>query len=276
VGNILYKRLWSVVHSAVITSATLAIGQSFKYNLHKLGLSLYEKVITHKLDTNFIYQKQSQIVVPKFKHSPSYINRNDFDGELADYLNKNIDYRDAYGTLVLFFNKSQLLEIYEKLDKSIQKIVLLQTDYVSNQKLISMHKQNIDNGLPSIIFGLNSFAEGVDLPSIYCMHVLITKLPFDTHKDPQNMVQEYWVNFEKSNYFIDVALPETSIRLIQATGRLIRDEGDFGQITICDNRIILKNYGLSLLNALPLFNRKYNSNFLTESYVKLVNNSNTK
>ncbi|HLX53327.1 MAG TPA: helicase C-terminal domain-containing protein, partial [Aquella sp.] len=73
----------------------------------------------------------------------------------------------------------------------------------------------------------------------------------------------------KSNYFMDVALPETSIRLIQATGRLIRDEGDYGQVTICDNRIIFKNYGTSLLNALPLFNRKYNNQFLSESFTKL-------
>jgi ATP-dependent DNA helicase DinG len=254
----------------VITSATLAIGTNFKYNLHKLGLSLYEKVATYKLETSFIYQKQSQIVVPKFKYAPDFASRNDFDVELTEYLNKTIDYAESYGTLVLFFNRKQLLEVYEKLNKPIQKRILLQTDFMSNQRLINQHKQNIDKGIPSIIFGLNSFAEGVDLPSVYCMHVIITKLPFDTHKDPQNMVQEYWVNFEKSNYFMDVALPETSIRLIQATGRLIRDEGDYGQVTICDNRIIFKNYGTSLLNALPLFNRKYNSQFLGESFTKLA------
>lgn len=270
VGNILFNRLWSQVYSAVVTSATLAIGTNFKYNLHKLGLSLYEKVATYKLETSFIYQKQSQIVVPKFKYAPDFASRNDFDMELVEYLNKTIDYAESYGTLVLFFNRKQLLEVYEKLNKPIQKRILLQTDFMSNQRLINQHKQTIDKGMPSIIFGLNSFAEGVDLPSIYCMHVIITKLPFDTHKDPQNMVQEYWVNFEKSNYFMDVALPETSIRLIQATGRLIRDEGDYGQVTICDNRIIFKNYGTSLLNALPLFNRKYNSQFLSESFTKLA------
>jgi len=270
VGNILFNRLWSQVYSAVITSATLAIGTNFKYNLHKLGLSLYEKVATYKLETSFIYQQQSQIVVPRFKYAPDFASRNDFDVELIEYLNKTIDYAESYGTLVLFFNRKQLLEVYDKLNKPIQKRILLQTDFMSNQRLINQHKQNIDKGIPSIIFGLNSFAEGVDLPSLYCMHVIITKLPFETHKDPQNMVQEYWVNFEKSNYFMDVALPETSIRLIQATGRLIRDEGDYGQVTICDNRIIFKNYGTSLLNALPLFNRKYNSQFLSESFTKLA------
>lgn len=274
VGNILFNRLWSQVYSAVITSATLAIGQSFKYNLHKLGLSLYEKVATYKLETNFMYQTQSQIVVPRFKSAPDFATRDDFDRELTEYLNKTIDYAESYGTLVLFFNRKQLLEVYEKLSKPIQKRILLQTDFMSNQRLINQHKQTIDKGMPSVIFGLNSFAEGVDLPSLYCMHVIITKLPFETHKDPQNMVQEYWVNFEKSNYFMDVALPETTIRMIQATGRLIRGEGDYGQVTICDNRIIFKNYGTSLLNALPLFNRKYNSQFLSESFPKLISGNN--
>ena len=87
------------------------------------------------------------------------------------------------------------------------------------------------------------------------------------------MVQEYWVNFEKSNYFMDVALPEASIRLIQAPGRLIRDEADYGQVTICDNRIIFKNYGTSVLNVLPLFNRKYTSQFLSESYSKMTSSN---
>lgn len=270
VGNILFNRLWSRVYSAVITSATLAIGNNFAYYIHKLGLNLYEKITTCKLETSFIYQTQSQIVVPKFKNAPDFTSRREFDVELVDYLNKTLDYVEGYGALVLFFNRTQLLEVYDKLNKPIQKRILLQTDFMSNQRLINQHKQLVDKGVPSIIFGLNSFAEGVDLPSIYCMHVIVTKLPFDTHKDPQNMVQEYWVNFEKSNYFIDVSLPEASIRLIQATGRLIRDEGDYGQVTICDNRIIFKNYGAALLNSLPLFNRKYNSQFLSESYAKLT------
>ena len=134
-----------------------------------------------------------------------------------------------------------------------------------NRALLS----NIDNGAPSIIFGLNSFAEGVDLPSVYCMNVIISKLPFDTHKDPQNMVREYWVQYEKGNYFMDVSIPETCIKLIQAVGRLIRSEDDYGQVTICDNRLVNKNYGAVLLNCLPQFNRVYNKEFMHESFLKI-------
>lgn len=100
------------------------------------------------------------------------------------------------------------------------------------------------------------------------MHVVITKLPFDTHKDPQNLVREYWIKAENSNFFMDVSLPETCIKLIQAVGRLVRSEEDYGQITICDNRIILKQYGKLLLNSLPNFSRQYNPNFILEHLPK--------
>lgn len=273
VGKVIFDNLWSEVYAAVITSATLAVLNDFSFYIHQLGLNSYPKINTYKLSSNFCYANNSQIVVPRFKNSPDFSNRQQFDQELIDYLTKTLDYSDGYGTLVLFFNRSQLQGIYASLPKSLQKRILLQTDYMSNQRLINEHKSAIDKGRPSVIFGLNSFAEGVDLPSLYCIHVIITKLPFETHKDPYSQVQEYWLNFEKCNYFTDVALPETCIKLTQAVGRLIRDEEDYGQITICDNRLVLKNYGSLLLNALPPFNRKYNELFIDQAFYKIMSRS---
>lgn len=270
VGNILHSKLWSRVYGAAITSATLSIGEDFRFYLHKLGLNLLPKVVSRKLSTSFEYQKQAQIVVPRFKAAPDFATRDQFTQELGEYLTKTLNYTDGYGTLVLFFNRKQLQEAHAMLPKGMQRNILLQTDYTSNQRLISDHKKNVDSGRASVIFGLNSFAEGVDLPSIYCIHVIITKLPFETHKNPQSMVQEYWVKYEKGNYFFEVSIPETCIRLIQAAGRLIRDENDYGQLSICDNRLVTKPYGRVLLDALPEFNRKYNSEFINESFAKIA------
>lgn len=270
VGNLLFNRLFSRVYASAIVSATLAIGSNFNYYLHKLGLNLYSEVITSKLDASFCYATQSQVVVPRFTYSPDYSTRNEFTKELTDYLiRKVLDYNDGYGTLVLFFNRSQLQEVYGLLPEVLQQKVLLQTEYISSHKLINDHKNNIDKGLPSIIFGLNSFAEGVDLPSLYCIHVVISKLPFETHKNPVNLVQEYWFDFEKTSYFKESSLPETCIKLVQAAGRLIRSETDYGQLTICDSRIISKGYGAILLNALPPFNRVYKKDFILQAYHKI-------
>ncbi|MBP9741908.1 MAG: hypothetical protein KBD37_00970 [Burkholderiales bacterium] len=265
VGNILLNKLWSQTHASVITSATLAVGKDFRYYLHKLGLNILPKVVTCKLPTNFEYHKQAQIVVPRFKHAPDFTSREQFIGELAQYLTKTLDYTEGFGTLVLFFNRSQLQDAYDRLPEKIQRNILLQTKFIGSQRLLNEHYTRINNRQASIIFGLNSFAEGVDLPALYCMHVIITKLPFETHNTPHNMVQEYWVKYEKGSYFMEISLPETSIRLIQAAGRLIRSETDYGQLSICDNRLVSKQYGPILLDALPNFARKYNSEFLSEA-----------
>jgi ATP-dependent DNA helicase DinG len=269
VGNLLRDKLWSNVNGAIITSATLAINNNFNYYLYKFGLNLYKNIHQVKLESGYDYLKQSQIVVPIFKYSPEYNSIQNFNQELANYLNSKIDYDDSYGTLVIFYNKNHLLDVYQRLSNKLQNKILLQTNFFNNQKLIQQHKKSIDNGESSVIFGLNSFAEGVDLPKLYCMHVIITKLPFDTFKDPARIVEEYWYSYEKSNYFIDVSLPETCIKLIQASGRLIRSEEDYGQVTICDNRLINKNYGAYLLNSLPMFNRKYDPNFINKNFLLL-------
>lgn len=268
-GQKLFADLWSKIYGAVITSATLSISNNFSYNKFKLGLNLFENVHDKKLDSTFDYKEQSQIAVPRFKHSPEYNSRESFAEELTTYLGKNLDYDMGYGTLVLFFNRKQLVETYEKMPKRLQKIILSQENYISNNRLIQDHKKKIDDGIPSIIFGLNSFAEGVDLPGLYCCHVIITKLPFETHKDPLSMVLEYWVKYEKGNYFSEVSLPEACIRLIQASGRLIRSEEDYGQISICDNRLVTKDYGLLMLDSLPQFNRKYDEDFLNKVFIKM-------
>ena len=262
VGGLLYNYLWSKVYVGILTSATLSVNKQFDYYLHKLGLKLSKQVSGIVLNSCFDYAKQAQIVVPRFKNAPVYATRNEFRDELQHYLASTLDYEDSYGTLVLFFNRDEQQQVYDSLPSNLQQIIQLQEFGVSRDVILRNHRNRIDNGQPSVIFGLNSFAEGVDLPSKYCMHVIVTKLPFETYKDPYHMVQEYWYKYEKANYFMDVAIPEACIKLIQAVGRLIRSEQDYGQVTICDNRLVTKQYGGILLNSLPNFNRKYDKDFI--------------
>lgn len=269
VGNMLKNKLWDRVYGACLTSATMAIGERFDYSKFQLGINLLPAVKNVKLDTTFNYKDHSQLVIPQFRFAPEYNSRDMFQRELSSYLSQILNYSESYGTLVLFFNRQQLIDTFKQLPVKLQNKILLQTEYSSNHKLLSEHRDTIDSGQPSIIFGLNSYAEGVDLPSKYCMHVVITKLPFETHKDPQNMVREYWVKAENGNFFMDVSLPETCIKLIQAVGRLIRSEKDYGQVTICDNRIVLKQYGSILMKSLPDFSRQYDPEFIKKSYIKV-------
>jgi ATP-dependent DNA helicase DinG len=125
----------------------------------------------------------------------------------------------------------------------------------NKSQLLQRHKDRIDAKIPSVIFGLQSFAEGVDLPGNYCRHVVITKLPFSVPSTPIEQTFVHWMALRQEDAFLNHTLPEASLRLNQFAGRLIRHESDTGTLTILDNRILKKRYGKSLLKALPAFSR---------------------
>jgi ATP-dependent DNA helicase DinG len=120
------------------------------------------------------------------------------------------------------------------------------------------HRAAIDRGAPSIIFGLASFAEGVDLPGDYLTEVIITKLPFSVPDDPVDATMAEWIEQRGGNAFMDWSVPVASMRLTQAVGRLLRTEQDSGNIILLDRRVVTKRYGRRLLDALPPFRRKLN------------------
>ncbi len=124
----------------------------------------------------------------------------------------------------------------------------------SKQEMLSQHKKRIDDSDTSVLFGLASFAEGVDLPGDYCQHVIIAKLPFSVPDDPVEASLAEWIESRGGNAFMEISVPDASIKLVQSCGRLLRHEEDTGTITIMDKRLITKRYGKSLLNALPAYN----------------------
>ena len=50
-------------------------------------------------------------------------------------------------------------------------------------------------------------------------------------------------------------MPQAVIALKQGVGRLIRDEGDFGVVMICDTRLVTKGYGRAFIASLPPMKR---------------------
>jgi ATP-dependent DNA helicase DinG len=100
-----------------------------------------------------------------------------------------------------------------------------------------------------------SFAEGIDLPGRYLDHVIITRLPFSVPDDPIEASLAEWVTGRGGNPFMEITVPDASIKLVQAVGRLLRTESDTGRVTILDRRIVARRYGQLLLDALPPFRR---------------------
>ena len=96
----------------------------------------------------------------------------------------------------------------------------------------------------------------MDFPGDYCRHVIIAKLPFAVPNDPVHSTLSEWVEKRGGNSFMELMLPDASLRLNQACGRLLRTETDTGRVTILDRRVVTKRYGQQLINALSPFRRR--------------------
>ena len=158
------------------------------------------------------------------------------------------------GTLVVFSSRSQLEGIrYTLLSDWYGS--LLCPGFLPKAEIVRRHKQRIDDGQGNVIFGLASFAEGIDLPGDYVTHVVIVKIPFAVPDDPIQAAISEWLESRGRNAFMELSLPAASIRLVQACGRLIRKETDRGRISILDRRLGTQRYGRLLLDSLPPLKR---------------------
>lgn len=247
-GEMLYDQLWSKVSGAILTSATLTALGSF--DRLKLRAGLDEETACLQLPSPFDYAGKSTLSIPANAADPKDAWAHDayLIEELPNILDPDV------GNLVLFSSGRQMDEVFDHLDVDWQKLVLVQGNR-SKQRLIDMHKTRIDDGKGSTIFGLASFAEGVDLPGKYCVHVVIAKIPFGVPSEPEEEAFAEWVESRGGNSFRDISLADASMRLVQAVGRLLRSETDEGQVTITDNRLLTKGYGRQLLSALPPMRR---------------------
>jgi ATP-dependent DNA helicase DinG len=160
-------------------------------------------------------------------------------------------------SLVLFSSRRQMMDVYRGLPEDVEENIFLQGD-LSKFEMLRMHCKKIDDGKNSAIFGLTSFSEGIDLPSRYCDHVIIAKIPFSVPDDPLKAALSEWIEDCGGNPFMELSVPEASLRLIQCAGRLLRNEQDTGRITLLDRRIVTRRYGRVILDSLPPFSFQFN------------------
>lgn len=247
-ADTLRQTLWNTAYGAVLTSATLTALGKFDRLIMRTGLP--DTTITSVVPSPFQYAEVGILQIPNLSTDPN--NAKAHTQDIIDILPKLTN--NFKGCLVLFSSRKQMLDVFNGLSSSYQNSILLQ-NYLSKQELIKQHKIKIDQGKTSILFGLASLAEGLDLPGQYCEHVIIAKIPFAVPNDPIEASLAEWIEQRGGNAFMEITVPDASLRLIQACGRLIRTEQDKGIITLLDRRIINKSYGKALLNALPPFKR---------------------
>lgn len=245
----LQQRLWENCGGAVLTSATLsALGE---FNMLKMRAGLPEHTHYLSIPSPFDFATSARLVIPRMNCEPSDTEQH--TGVIAAAIPQLLTKNTA--ALMLFSSRRQMNDVMEQLPNDWRSLVLCQDDYQKAQ-LLKYHRQRIDKGEGSLIFGLSSFSEGVDLPGNYCTHVLIAKIPFAVPNDPIEMTLSEWVEQQGMNAFMTLAVPDAAFRLVQASGRLLRSETDTGQITLFDERIVSKRYGKAILDSMPPYSRE--------------------
>ncbi|KVP40095.1 ATP-dependent DNA helicase [Burkholderia ubonensis] len=241
--DVLGDLLWRAEFPVALVSATLQIAGSFERFRDKCGLPAH--AVTAALPPVFDYTR-GYLHLPEMQNEPGFPG---YEAEIRGKLELLYDKNVAPGMLVLFTSRESMRRVAKELPDEMKAHVLTQ-DLRPIPELVAQHKANIDAGKRSILMGLDSMAEGLDLPGKYCGHVVITRLPFAVPGDP---VEEARRDHLGKDWFEHAYLADMLTMLIQAAGRLIRREDDHGVITVLDKRLTTKRYCKMALAALPAF-----------------------
>jgi predicted DnaQ family exonuclease/DinG family helicase len=249
IADLLNKILYGRLHSAIFTSATLAVSESFQYFQQRIGLDLVKDAQIHTLllGSPFNYRNQILLGIPDFLDDPRQVT---FSDQLAGII-KDIHQRHPTGMLALFTNYSMLNQIYNQLKLHFEGeniLLLAQGKSGSRTNIINQFREYKD----SVLFGTDSFWEGIDVPGEALELLLITKLPFDVPSEPLTAAKMEQIKKRGGNPFLEYAVPEAIIKFRQGFGRLIRHKNDFGVVIVCDNRLNRMNYGKDFLSSLPV------------------------
>jgi ATP-dependent DNA helicase DinG len=231
-------------NSCILTSATLTVNNNFDYFKNRLGA---ENAADLRLPTQFDFYNQVKMYIPKDIPEPQKETNLIYQNKLAEWIYYFIKFTEGKA-LILFTNsiimKSIAGELKDQLNEENIEL-LIQGEGVSRKNLLS----NFKNDINSVLFGLESFWLGVDVPGEALSNLIITRLPFQVPDHPLIQARLEYIDTHGGNSFMDYSLPEAILKFRQGFGRLIRHRNDAGIIVLLDPRILTKPYGKYFLNS---------------------------
>jgi len=254
VGERLRERFFPGLRSVVMTSATLAVAGKFTYFLDRVGLvgDAAERVRTLAVGSPFDYDRQVLVAVPGWFPNPK---SREFQDAVTTLVRDAI-LRTRRGTLVLFTSYQQLNQTYRavRADLTAAGILLLgQGLDGSRTNLADLFRRERE----SVLFGTESFWQGVDVPGEALEMLIIVKLPFAVPTEPLLVAQAEDLRKAGKDPFLHMTVPEAAIRFRQGFGRLIRSQQDRGAVLILDTRVTTERFGRAFLLSLPTKHRLF-------------------
>jgi len=236
-------RLFRDGSSVILTSATLSVAGSLRYFQQRIGGGGVRTLI---LDSPFDHRRQMRICIARDIPEPDTPGYHDV---LPSWIMRSIDLTGGKA-LVLFTSNTLMRSVAATLAGEFARRdlrLLVQGQDGQRHWLLEEFRRDIQ----SVLFGLDSFWMGIDVPGEALEHVVITRLPFAVPSHPLTEARLELIARDGGNAFLEYSLPEAVLKFRQGAGRLIRSQTDTGILTLLDSRILHKSYGRVFLGSLP-------------------------
>ena len=247
VADSLNKALYQRFRTLVMTSATLAVAGAFGYFHSRVGLDRVEpgRLRELALESPFDYQRQALVAIPTDLPEPG---RPNFAAAVRDAVEKAVLCSQGR-SFVLFTSYALLRQVHDELAPVLQaqRLHCLRQGQENRHRLLKRFAEDET----SVLFGTDSFWEGVDVPGRSLEQVIIARLPFKVPTEPVLEARAQAIEQRGGDPFMEYTVPQAVIRFKQGFGRLIRHRNDRGVVLILDTRVVKKGYGRMFLRSLP-------------------------
>jgi len=247
VGAQLEEALFSGSKSAVLTSATLTVEKSFSYVRQRLGLSEDKRPLAEvRVPSPFVLTEQLLLCVPSDLPLP---NEPGFAAASHEAIRELVTLSQG-GALALFTSRHSMLQAFAALEPPLAQVgveVLCQGESGPRSALLDALRAG---ARPTLLLGLKSFWEGVDVPGEALRCLIIVKLPFAVPTDPLIEARCEHLEREGLNSHHHYYVPQAVISFKQGFGRLIRTKTDRGVVAVLDGRLLVRAYGRRFFHSL--------------------------
>jgi ATP-dependent DNA helicase DinG len=239
IGDFLRATLFARTPSVVLTSATLADGESFGFLRESLGLDDAQELVA---PSPFDYPAQARLLLAPPNLNPKL---RDFARRAAPLIEEALD-RSRGRAFVLFTSYARLNEIYALLRERLNFPIAMQGDRPRSQ-LLEWFRATPN----AVLFATGTFWEGIDVAGDQLSCVIIDRLPFPSPSDPVVAARLAAIEAQGRSSFEALMIPTATMRLKQGFGRLIRSKTDRGLVVLLDGRASGARYGRTIIDALP-------------------------
>jgi ATP-dependent DNA helicase DinG len=231
----------------IVTSATLTVGGEFSYLKKRTGFGLLpkERLNELRLASPFDYARQVFVAVPDDMPEPT---ASGFREALEERILRAVSVTRG-GAFILFTSYDLLNRVYSSLGPELGRLgltALKQGDTGRHALLTHFRKDH-----NAVLFGTDSFWEGVDVKGDALRLVIIARLPFQVPTEPVQQARSELIDASGGDSFREFSIPQAVIKFRQGFGRLIRSRDDRGAVLILDRRVTTKGYGKIFLRSLP-------------------------